>query len=168
MERMARDLERLEQQEETISMEIEDPLSPETESRLVELRENIRTQIGFMKYQYEHFQMVTEGEMLALEKQKKLASVESGMPLEPDEKLSMSLEDKMVTKIQKRLRYKFGKRFRQIMRENMEKAALKIQNLQVPKSSEVVETMVLRDEVSNFLTALQRQVLPRTTQQKNL
>lgn len=127
LERMYKDLERLTLQSDQLSMQIEDPTTDFSQSWLKELKEKVTLSISFLKYQYDHFQMLSEGDMLSLDKQKKAISLKSGEPMDTDEVLSMSLEDRMVIKIQKIARKKFGKTFRRIALKNMQKAALKIQ-----------------------------------------
>jgi len=155
MERMNSDLERIYLQENQISMSIEDPSFHSDVKKLEELRKHIHLEYKFLKYQYDHFQSLSEGGLIDLEKAKKATQLLPGQPLESDEKLSMSLEDRMITKIQRLLRKKFGKAFRKKLIEKMNKAALKIQTLwRKQKLSKPFRLFYYGTRLSNFVRKL--------------
>ena len=155
MERMNSDLERIYLQENQISMSIEDPFFRSDVKKLEELKNHIHLEYKFLKYQYDHFQSLSEGGLIDLEKAKKAIQLLPGQPLESDEKLSMSLEDRMITKIQKLLRKKFGKAFRKKLIEKRNKAALKIQTLwRKQKLSKPFRLFYYGTRLSNFVRNL--------------
>jgi hypothetical protein len=92
-----------------------------------ELLSSVEKQLSFMKYQYDQFKLISEGEtMTSLEKLRKINKLNDGEAIASDEKLSVSLEDTMATKIQWVVRKKFAWAIRQILWNKLNKAAFTI------------------------------------------
>ena len=80
----------------------------------------------FLSYQYEHFKMIT-GSLTDIEKLRKLHKLPPGQAIDDDEKLSMSLEDIMIQRIQRRCRIKFGRAIRKAIIKKRQEASTRIQ-----------------------------------------
>lgn len=92
-----------------------------------ELLHSVEKQLSFMKYQFEQFKLISEGEsMTSLDKLRKINKLNDGEAIASDEKLSVSLEDTMATKIQWVARKKFARALRQVLWKKLNKAAFTI------------------------------------------
>ncbi len=99
----------------------------ESDKNMNELLHSVEKQLSFMKYQYDQFKLISEGEsMTSLDKLRKINKLNDGEAIASDEKLSVSLEDAMATKIQWVARRKFARALRQLLWNKLNKAAFTI------------------------------------------
>ena len=99
----------------------------DSDKNMNELLHSVEKQLSFMKYQYEQFKLISEGEnMTSLDKLRKTNKLNDGEASVSDEKLSVSLEDAMATKIQWVARKKFARAIRQLLWNKLNKAAFTI------------------------------------------
>jgi hypothetical protein len=98
-------------------------------ANLAEVKFHIETQRKLMQYQLDYFKKIVEGSVSGVEKLRKMRRLDEGVALDTDEKLAMSLEDTMATKIQRKIRYKYGKLIRKAMFIRQTAAATKIQTV---------------------------------------
>jgi hypothetical protein len=96
---------------------------------VIELREGVELQRTHLQYQYDHFKSIMEDQIGSIEKQRKMHILLDGQTLEGDEKLSISLEDRMAIRIQKLIKYTFGETLRRARVKRIHKAASNIASL---------------------------------------
>lgn len=96
---------------------------------LTDFRASLAQSEFLLQYQLNHFKMLTEGGQLSnLNHQRKMKSLQDGQALDIDEAISLSLEDKMASKIQRRIYIKFGRVLRKALILKRNKAATMIQS----------------------------------------
>lgn len=106
---------------------VEELTVEETQSTAGDMKTHVEMQLKIMQYQYDHFKIISQGNVAGLEKRRNMRPLRDGEALECDEKLSMSLEDAMATRIQRKVRIKFGRILRIALKRARNRAATRIQ-----------------------------------------
>ena len=70
---------------------------------LAELKHDVEIRRRLMAYQLYQFRRIAEGNMTSMQKIGQMGTLQNGEALEPDERLSMALEDQMARKIQRQV-----------------------------------------------------------------
>jgi hypothetical protein len=90
---------------------------------LAELKKDVEIRRRLMAYQLYQFRRIAEGNMTSMQKIGLMGTLKNGEALEPDERLSMALEDQMARKIQRQAYIKFGRVMRAALRRLWDKTA---------------------------------------------
>jgi hypothetical protein len=90
---------------------------------MAELKKDVEIRRRLMAYQLYQFRRIAEGNMTSMQKIGLMGTLKNGEALEPDERLSMALEDQMARKIQRQAYIKFGRVMRAALRRLWDKTA---------------------------------------------